>query len=301
MLKQKVEGILDRAEYEHGEFSGCFDIIAKKQKTHEVRHPDMLLFKLLENVDSFQEEQASNLKTFSASLDASPALIGLWTRRERLYDNIIYERFDIPAFTPGTLESMLVRDIQPVMCRSRGGIFAEIDPDALRKAREEEGLSQAEVAEKLGISKKNVYEHESRKMKARYETARKMEKLLGSVIRAVDFTSFSFEAGKKSPRTSFEKKVSFELKRKGFSTNFAYQAPFNVIAKADNFTVFSDVQENARRIERNEEHMVAFAEITEKPVVVVTRKRLDLEVPVIPAGELSRMTKRDIVKTVKKW
>ena len=296
MLIHEVEKILDKADYEYSEYSGCFDIIAKKQ--------EILLLKVLGNVDSFQEEQADNLKTLSANLDASLAVIGLWTRREKLYDNIIYERFDIPAFTPRTLENMLVKEMNPFIYRHRGGLFSDIDPEMLRKRRLEKEMSQSEFAEKIGVTKKSVYEHESRKMKARREVARKMERLLGSVISGIDFTSFSFADVKKEPKTRFEKSISFELRRKGFGTNFVYQTPFNIIAKTydkERFLVLSDAEEDTKRIEKNEASMIAFSEITEKPIVVVTKRMIDIELPVISVDELKEMTKRDVVKTAKKW
>ncbi|MBI4018300.1 MAG: helix-turn-helix domain-containing protein [Candidatus Aenigmarchaeota archaeon] len=295
MLREKVGGILEKAEYEYSEYSGCFDIVARKE--------EILLLKVLENVDSFQEEQAENLKTLSANLEGSPALVGLCTRREKLQDNIIYERFEIPAFTPRTLENILVHNVHPVMYRFRGGFFAEINPQELRREREEKELTQSELAAKVGVTKKSIYEHEQKRMMARYDIARKMEKLLGPVINGIDFTSFSFNAPERHAKTSFERDISSELKRKGFGTDFIYQTPFNIIAKIygkERFLVFSDAEENVRRIEKNEEHMLAFAEITEKPVIVVTRKRMELEVPVIPTEELREMTRRDIVRAAKK-
>ncbi len=294
MLIEEVERILEKADYEYSEYSGCFDIIAKRQ--------ELLLLKVLDNVDSFQEEQSENLKTLSSNLDASPALIGLWTRREKLCNNIIYERFDIPTFTPRTLENILVWGMNPVIYRYRGGLFSEIDPKLLKERRLEKNISQSGLAEKIGVTKKSIYEHESRKMKARREVVVKMERVLGLVTSAVDFTSFSFEDVRKEAKTSFENRISSELKRKGFDTSFVYQTPFNIIAKTHDrgFLVFSDAEESEKRIQKNEEYMLSFSDITKKPVVVVTKKRMDLEVPVIPADELREMTKKDIMKTVKK-
>src|SRR3989338_136460 len=262
MLMQKIGDILEKANYEYTEYSGCFDIIARKE--------DLLLLKVLENVDSFQEEQADNLKTLSANLEASPILVGLWTRRESLQNNIIYERFDIPAFTPGTLENILVHDLHPRICRQRGGFFADVDPELLREKREEKGFSQSELAEKLGVSKKNVYEHEKEMMKARYEVAKKMESLLGNVIRSIDL-DFSFEEQQTRARTGFERIISQELRKKGFSTSFVYQAPFNIIAKTNEkkpSLAFSDAEESERKIEKNQDKMLRFAELTEKPALV---------------------------------
>src|SRR4030042_1217430 len=67
--------------------STCFDIAAKKHV--------LLLLKTLLNVDSFQQEQAKNLKIVSNNLDAHPMIIGLQTRREKLEPGIVYERYDL--------------------------------------------------------------------------------------------------------------------------------------------------------------------------------------------------------------
>ena len=98
-LETKVTHILEQYDYDYFNYSGCFDIIARKN--------DILLLKVLNNIDSFQEEQARNLKILSNNLDASSFLVGAKTRRENLENNIIYERFNIPAVTATTLEHIL--------------------------------------------------------------------------------------------------------------------------------------------------------------------------------------------------
>lgn len=293
MLKQDVESILEKADYDYAGCSGCFDIIARKT--------DTLLLKVLENVDSIQKEQAANLKVLAQTLVASPAIIGLWTRRERLCNDIVYDRFDIPTFTPHTLENVLVKDIWPFICRFRGGFFAEIDPDRLRAKREQLGLSQSQLARKAGVTKKNIYEHESKRMPTRYDTVKRLERIVGELSEPLSFWDIEFAIAKTEPRGKFEKSVSKDLERIGFDTNFVYQTPFNIVANTERFLLLSDAEENPRRAEKNEKHLLSFSEITEKPILVVTKTKINMGLPVLEEKELKTMTKKEVMKVVKGW
>ena len=54
-----VESMLGNNGYDYSEFTGCFDIAARRQLPTE----NILLLKVLENVDSFMEDHANNLST----------------------------------------------------------------------------------------------------------------------------------------------------------------------------------------------------------------------------------------------
>lgn len=293
MLKHDVEGILEKADYDYSEYRGCFDIIAKRS--------EILLLKVLENVDSLQKEQAANMKILARSLFASPAVVGLHTRKENLYDDIVYDRFDIPTFTPKTLENILVRHNWPLIYRFRGGLFAEVDSEKLREGRKQLGLSQSQLAKKVKITKKSVYEHEKKKMLLHFDTAKRLEKLIGKITSPMSFWEAGFPEERKSPITRFEREISEDLKRMGFETDLIHQAPFNIIAKTQKFLVFSDAEENPRQIEKNEDYLVKFSEIVEKPVLVITKKKVDIGLPVVDEREIKSMTKRDIIRAVEGW
>jgi putative transcriptional regulator len=151
-IMNDVEKSLERGGFEHCRCEGCFDIAARRDFT--------IFLKVLNNVDSIQESQANNLKIISKGFDAAVAVVGLRTRRESLRDNVVYERFDIPTFTPPTLENIIANDRLPYIYRRRGGFFAEIDPARLKAGRQKAGLSQAGLADRVGVTKKNIYEHE---------------------------------------------------------------------------------------------------------------------------------------------
>ena len=292
MLLREIEGMLVDKGFGYCEYGGCFDIAARKNES-------MMLIKVLTNIDSFQEEQAQNLKILSRELDAKPVVVGSHTRREKLSDNIVYERFEIPALTPRTLEN-IIGGLFPEIYRFRGGMFAEINPQALKGAREHADLSQSELARKVGVTKKSIYEHESRKLKIVYKNAVRIEKVLKTrIILPLEMkASYEIEA---TPRSEFETKISGNFRRIGFGTGFVYQSPFNMIAKEKNFTLLSDVEESRKQIQRNVPHISEFSRLAGKSAVIITREEFNFDIPTIREEELSSMKRNDIKRLVKNW
>jgi len=291
MLLNDIEEMLEENGYNYCEYSGCFDIAARRES--------IMLLKVLSNVDSFQEEQANNLKTLSNDLDAKPMLIGVHTRREALSDNIVYGRFDIPTINPRTLENIL-HGALPSIYRFRGGMFVEIDSAGLKKAREEAGFSQSQLAEKVGITKKSVYEHESRKLKIVYKNAVRIEKILKTSLVLPLELKMPY-ATKISPRSSFEGKISQNFRKMGFATDFVYQSPFNMIAKEKSFMLISDVDEKKNRIQKNIPYISDFSNVTKKSAVVITNEEINCDIPTLREEELTGLKSSDIRKLLKRW
>src|SRR3989338_7517700 len=141
MLIRTVEKILEDHNYKYYEWRGCFDIVASNRSS-------TCILKILDNVDSIQEDQANNLKILSSNISAFTAIIGTHTRRDTLEDEILYERYGIPTMTPDTFSDILYEKM-PHVYRTRGGLFIEIDPIKLRQARKKTGLSQKQLADKI--------------------------------------------------------------------------------------------------------------------------------------------------------
>src|SRR3989344_5215728 len=292
MIERRIERILDRNGFEYCEFSGCFDIAARKTS--------LMLLKVLGNIDSFQEEQARNLRIISREMDASAMIVGSTTRREVLHDSIIYQRFDVPAMNANTFESVIENDM-PVVYRNRGGLFVDINPDALRSKRLKSCMTQEELASEVGITKKNVYEHEKSRIRMSYEAALKIEKTIGKGIierASIDSTE---TAEKNRPAGVFEASVSRNLKRIGFSTEIIRQSPVNIIAEDSGFSVISEADELASRIEKNAPSMKKFSDISRMPAIAISKSEVDVEIPPIDEKSLRNMQAGDIKKFVKKW
>jgi len=292
----------------------CFDIVAKKINEFEKLQKSFLFLKILLNIDSIQFQQAKNLKILSNFLDAFACIVGIQTRYEKLKDNIIYERFDLPAFTLGTLKNILLDSEFQYIYRDRGGFFVKIDPNKLKKMRREKNLTQKELAEKIGVSKKSVYEHEKKETKATYSLVIEMEKILGDKIStAIKFDKIKFKSEMSKPKNMFEKNISNHFKKIGFDVTSIDKAPFNLIANLqskkltssksvslcgkekyynflhkEKFFIFNDVEIDRTRVKRNIHKLKNFSVIIKKPVLVITKEKIreEYNVPVIEESKL---------------
>jgi len=285
-----IENILEKNGFDYYRCYGCFDIITRKKQT--------ILLKVLDNVDSFQEEQANNLKILSNNIPAIAVLVGTHTRREKLKNNVIYERFEIPTITPDTLERILTNEI-PLIQRNRGGYFVNVDADKLKERRHEKALTQLELAKLVGVTKKNIYEHEAKDMSMHHDIALKIEKIIGSITTPANI-NINFENIENKSRTSFEKMVSDDLSRIGFDTDFVYKTPFNIIAKEKEFMLFSDAEENEKSIKRKVPYIEGFSKIVKKPALIITKNELSFNLPTIEEKELKEISQKELKKLLKK-
>ena len=265
-LKEEVTEMLEENDFEYAEYSGCFDVIARRDC--------IFLLKILHNIDSFQSEQANNLKVLSSQLVACSFIIGEHTTRESLKNGVVYGRFEVPAVTPKTFGNIINNDM-PKIFRFRGGLFAEISPEKLRESRLKAGLTQKELAENVGITKKSVYEHEKSRMPADYETVKKLERAIGIVTEPVGM-NFGSDV-KRNAKTMFEVVVSKDLRCIGFGVDFVHQSPFNIIASEEKFMVLSDAEENASK--RRLQSLSDFSCVAKKPVITVTREEISSYFP----------------------
>jgi putative transcriptional regulator len=293
MMIEKIENTLERNGFQYFECSGCFDIIAKRN--------DMMIIKILNNVDSLLESHANNLKIVARSLNATPCVIGVSTRRENLKNGIVYERFGIPTFTPQTLDEIIENE-SPLAYSARGGLFMEIDPEKLKDKRIKSGLTQAKLAEIVGVTKKHIYEHEKLKKGANYKIVERIEDAIGDVT-ITKTLDISYNNIKNEPRDIFQKAASRDLKNIGFDTNFIHNSPFNIIAEKpkDDFVIFSDAEKSGKRVEKNLPDIKNFSKISRKSVLVITQDDKEFDVPTIKESDLRVMTSSDLKKFVKKW
>jgi putative transcriptional regulator len=286
----RVGSIVDKAAYDFCESFGCFDIAARKKK-------NFVLLKTLENIDSFEEEQANSLKIMACNLDASAMLIGERTRREKLKDDVIYQRYGIPAINASAFENVLSSKM-PAIIRRRGGCFIEIDAAQLREKRQTLGITQSELAKKAGTTKKSIYEHEKANIKASKKIVDRLEAVLGNITvpAAMQMKSLNYE--KKSPRNNFETIVAGHFQAIGFETSSVYRAPCNIIAKSVDVTILSEAEEDMKRLEKMIKNMSKFAELAGKPILAVTKEDGEFGIPTISEKDLRTCSEKDIKKII---
>jgi len=292
-IRQQVQNFLEENDYVTCEYRGCFDIAAKKDI--------LLLIKTLLNIDSFQREQAKNLKIISNNLDAHPLLIGVQTNREKLKSGIVYERFEMPTVSLKTFEDLIYNGIFPRIYRDRGGLYVEIDSEFLRELRKKKGLTQRELAESVGINKKVIYEHEKKQLRMLLSIAEKLEQILHKkIIEPIDIFKKYEEHGR--PKNYIERGVGKRLEKLGFKTDFVKQAPLDVFAK-EKTLVLSNIEINRRKMIKHAASLKDFINIVKKPAIIITEKAKDEEVsgiPVIERKKLEEIDKKELIKKAKK-
>ena len=291
-VKQQVQNFLEENDYTC-EYKGCFDIAAQKNV--------LLLLKTLMNVDSFQEEQAKNLKIISNNLDAHPMIIGMHTRREKLRPGIVYERYDMPTVSLKTFEDLICNSIYPRIYRDRGGLYVEIDSDVLKDARRRKGLTQRELAEAVGINKKAIYEHEKKKLRMLLAIAERLEQILDKkIIKPTEVFKKYEEHGQ--PNDRMEKVIGKNLEKIGFRTDFVKQSPFDVFAKEKSL-VISDIEMNRKKMIKHAADLKDFINVVKRPAVFITQYSKEEEIqgiPVIKKKDLEDIDKRELIKKAKK-
>ena len=273
-LIQKVEKTLKERKFNVCRYENlCLDLAAKQESC-------LLLLKILFNIDSIQKDQALGLRVLSSILNARSYIVGKITRTEFLKDGIVYERFEIPAVTPKTLE-MILDEKYPILRRDRGGLFVTIDPIKLRNARKKKRLSRAKLARLVGTTKKNIYDHERREFRASIELVHRLENILGETIRKISIQTDS-NLPEIYPKNRMEERAVRLFRKIGFWATTLRKAPPDVAIKG-HFLAFVGIVETEKEIKKRIETLKNFSEFVDEPAFVVVPDKVDheLDVPVV--------------------
>ena len=146
-----------------------FDLAAR-------RGEDLLLLKVLGNVDAYGAETGQAMRRLGTYLSATPMVIGMRTRDEDLKPGVVYFRHGVPVLNPDTAYNIFVEETPPLIYAAPGGLYVNIDGDLLADEREERGWSLGRLASELGVSRRTVSKYENG-MNAGIEVAVKLEEL----------------------------------------------------------------------------------------------------------------------------
>jgi putative transcriptional regulator len=281
-LVNKIVNSLLKKEFQVLVTQGCFDIVAKRE--------NLLLIKVLINVDGLEEKQALSLRTISYFLSAYPFIISLKTNREFLDKRIVYSRFGLPVVTPELFEAILIEEAFEVQS-SKGKHTVVIDTELLRNKRKELELTLKELSDLIGISKKALYEIENRRVNPTLETVKKLESFL-KVDLSLPYKMKSVEKTYLKPKNEFQKKVSEEFSRIGINNSSVYSAPFEIIGK-ENFSLITGLSKNSVKIKREAQIIKKLSSIFSSFALFVvakkSREKIAEGIPIILESELSEI------------
>lgn len=153
--------------------------IAVRPKSFDVaarRGEELLLLKVLGNVDAFDRPSGHEMRRLGTYLDATPMVIGLRTRDEELKPGVVYFRHGVPVLSPDTALDLFIEGVPPLIYAAPGGLYVNIDSEVLADEREERGWSLGRLAQELGVSRRTVSKYEDG-MNASVEVAAKLEEV----------------------------------------------------------------------------------------------------------------------------
>ncbi len=207
-----------------------FDLAAR-------RGDDLVLLKILGNVDAFDAATGLEMRRLGEFLGATPLVLGLQTRDEGLKEGVIYFRHGVPVLSPDTAMDLFVYDLPPLIYAAPGGLYVNIDGDVLADEREQRGWSLGQLAEELGVSRRTVSKYEDG-MNASIEVATQLEELFGSgLTRPVEVFEGADEVGTDEGSPD-EHAVDDEddvvvavLRRAGLAVHPTSRAPFTAVGE----------------------------------------------------------------------
>ena len=269
-----------------------FDLVARRDK-------DLLILKVLTNVDALSEPIADEMKVLCKFLDARPLMVGLRAGTGTLEPGVVYARHAIPIVTPDTLEQYILHGDAPVVFAAPGGFYVNMDSRALREARERLSLSLGVVAQIAGVSRRAIQMYEEG-MSASIDAAMRLEEFLQSeLIRPFDpfhaFDPATFEPPKPQAEASgdpVEALILRLLQGLGYEVRSTRRAPFNALSTQDKTTFLTGMGEDSPQLRRRARVVTSVSRITERPgfFVVERTSHTALEgMPVVTRQELDRL------------
>ncbi len=216
----------------------CFDIVARKEL-------ELLLLKILINIDGFTGNQAEEIKKVADTFLASPLVVGIKSKNEYLEEDVIYERHGIPVIARETLRNMVVDQIYPEIFADRGGYYVQMDGEIIKQVRETQNISRKDLADKAHVSKETIYKYERGMVRAFPETAMMLESILNMKITlSVNLLSVpdlerktdvgDVNMGK--PKINVENQSN--LQNLGFGVISTTRTPFDALAKKETESKF---------------------------------------------------------------
>ena len=240
-----------------------FDVAAR-------RGDDLLLLKVLANVDAFDGETGLEMRRLGAYLDATPLVVGLRTRDEDLEPGVVYFRHGVPVFSPDTAMELFVEGMSPLVYAAPGGLYVSIDGDVLRDEREKRDWSLGQLASELGVSRRTVSKYEDG-MNASVEVALELEEMFdGDLTSPVDVLDGAEDVREEEPTPedpepeSDDERIVTVLTRAGFEVHPTVRAPFKTVSEANDshenvltgHSAFTEAAEKRARIMSSIGHVV---------------------------------------------
>lgn len=273
----------------------CFDYAARKGES-------VVFIKVQSDVDHFSLNDSQELKVVSRCVSAASFLVSEKARERPLEDDTVYTRYNVLAVTPKTFENITLHKIYPLIHAGPGGYCVEVDGEAIKRRRQELGLSVGEMAKMVGISRRTIYGYERGMTKASVTVAYNIIYILG--IPAVKPINIFEES--KTERKCFllstaknviaKNKLLQRIFRKfsRYRVTTVRKAPFDFVINLpeEEMKIFGGVADSKEReLERRVDEILSVSRVVKAHPILITeeRKPVNKDILCIYREELSKI------------
>lgn len=280
-----------------------FDLVARRDET-------LLIIKVLSNIDGLSEAVGNELRALACLLKATPLLIGEKNGVSTLEDDVVYFRFGIQTVTSSTLKNHVLEEVPVRAYAAPGGLYVNLDPEKIRRLRQEKNISLGTFARHVRVSRRTVRMYEDG-MSARIDIADRIEDMFEqSVTTPIDLLKPPMVETERLPSYQKEQKHMKEFQREVFSLlqNVGYKiipmdrCPFEAVSKEKEKILLTCVQEYNKKLVEKAHFMSNISKIMEKHAVVFTDKDVSKKnvegTPIIMKKELKKIRDPEDVFTL---
>ncbi len=279
-----------------------FDVAAR-------RGDNLLLVKILGNIDAFNEETGHEMRRLGTYLQATPLMIGLRSRDEDLKPDVTYFRHGVPVLSPDTAYNLFIEDVPPLIYAAPGGLYVNIDGDLLADEREDHELSLGQLAGQLGVSRRTVSKYEDG-MNASVEIAMALEDLFDAsltspvdVLEGADDVHESESTPEDPDADPTDERVVAVFTRAGYRVHPTVRSPFKAVSEDedDSGVVLTGHSELTEAAEKRARIMSSIGQVTRtQSVYVVDRaKRESVDgTALVERDELEELRDADDLRSV---
>ncbi|OPY39174.1 MAG: hypothetical protein A4E35_00408 [Methanoregula sp. PtaU1.Bin051] len=213
-----------------------FDLIARKNGV-------LLMIKVVSHIDSVSEEVAFDLDTIARYLHGIPLIIGERARDAELERGAVYIRYGIYAISVATLYDYFVEKVPPLVYASPGGLYVNINGEALRGMRERRGMSLGDLGHLLGVSRRTISKYESG-MGTTLDVAIRIEEVFNEgVVESIDILRHKPQKGPEVEQRAESRGQPAPplglIERLGMRLHTLHGAPFQALVTFDEHTIFT--------------------------------------------------------------
>ena len=274
-----------------------FDIAARRGK-------DVLLVKILGNIDAFDAATGAEMRRLGTYLNATPIVIGLRTRDEDLKPGVVYFRHGVPVLSPDAAMDLFIEAVPPLIYAAPGGLYVNIDSEVLEDAREERDWSLGRLAKELGVSRRTVSKYEDG-MDASVDVATELEELFEepltspvSVLDGAEEIQDDGDAPEKPEVDPADEPIVTVFTRIGFEVHPTDRAPFKTVSEneQERQQVLTGHSEFTRTAKKRARIMSSVGEVTRTRSIYVVdeRKRESVDgTAIIEESEMEAINEAD--------